>query len=121
MVCDRASVVVYMNPSAIARYGRDLTGKSVKCCHPAAANERIDRVLAWFGKAERTISFLLTIMTGKIRTSIWLPFGMGTADSLGTMKSTNFAAKKKGRRIMRVPTGAFERFWPCGLEKFVRI
>ena len=48
VVCNMESTVVYMNPSAIARYKRDLTGKSIKLCHPAAANEKIDQVLAWF-------------------------------------------------------------------------
>ena len=48
VVCDMESTVVYMNPSAIARYKRDLTGRSIKICHPAAANERIEQVLAWF-------------------------------------------------------------------------
>lgn len=51
VVCDMDSIVVYMNPSAIARYQRDLTGKSIKTCHPAAANEKIDNVLAWFRKS----------------------------------------------------------------------
>ena len=51
VVCDTASTVVYMNPSAIARYRRDLTGQNVKDCHPAAANEKIDRVLAWFAQS----------------------------------------------------------------------
>ena len=51
VVCDMQSTVVYMNPSATARYRRDLTGKSVKSCHPAAANEKIDRVLDWFEKS----------------------------------------------------------------------
>jgi PAS domain-containing protein len=50
VVCDMDSTVLYMNPAAIARYKRDLTGKSVKSCHPAPANEKIDRVLEWFGK-----------------------------------------------------------------------
>ena len=48
VVCDMESTVVYMNPSAIARYKRDLTGKSIKICHPAAANEKIEQVLSWF-------------------------------------------------------------------------
>ena len=48
VVCDMESTVVYMNPSAIARYKRDLTGRSIKVCHPAAANEKIDQVLTWF-------------------------------------------------------------------------
>ena len=51
VVCDIESTVVYMNPSAIARYKRDLTGKSIKICHPAAANERIEQVLKWFRKS----------------------------------------------------------------------
>ncbi len=51
VVCDMESTVVYMNPSAIARYQRDLTGKNIKICHPAAANERIEQVLAWFAKS----------------------------------------------------------------------
>ena len=51
VVCDMQSTVVYMNPSAIARYKRDLTGKNLKSCHPADANEKIDLVLAWFEKS----------------------------------------------------------------------
>ena len=51
VVCDMQSTVVYMNPAAIARYHTDLTGKSVKSCHPPQANEKIDRVLAWFAQS----------------------------------------------------------------------
>ena len=51
VVCDMQSTVLYMNPAAIARYHVDLTGRSVKSCHPAAANEKIDRVLAWLGES----------------------------------------------------------------------
>jgi PAS domain-containing protein len=51
VVCDMESTVVYMNPSAIARYKVDLTGKSIKRCHPAAANEKIERVLDWFAES----------------------------------------------------------------------
>ncbi len=50
VVCDTESVIVYMNPSAIKRYHRALTGKSLKDCHNAKSNEAIDRVCAWFGK-----------------------------------------------------------------------
>jgi len=48
VVCDLDDIVVYMNPSAIAHYHKDLTGKSVKDCHPPKANEMIDKVVAWF-------------------------------------------------------------------------
>ena len=51
VVCDLGSTVIYMNPAAIARYHRDLTGKSLKVCHNAASNEKIDQVLAWFAKS----------------------------------------------------------------------
>ena len=51
VVCDLDSTVIYMNPAAVARYRRDLTGRSIKDCHPAAANERIDLVLAWFAQS----------------------------------------------------------------------
>ncbi len=50
VVCDMNSIIVYMNPSAITRYKKDLTGKSLRNCHPASANEQIDKVLEWFGK-----------------------------------------------------------------------
>ena len=50
VVCDMNSIIVYMNPSAITRYKKDLTGKSLRNCHPASANEQIDKVLEWFSK-----------------------------------------------------------------------
>ena len=48
VICDMDSVVVYMNPASIKRYRVDLTGKSIKLCHHADSNDKIDRVLAWF-------------------------------------------------------------------------
>ena len=48
VVCDIDDIIVYMNPSAIERYHKDLTGKSIKDCHPPKANEMIDKVVAWF-------------------------------------------------------------------------
>jgi DUF438 domain-containing protein len=48
VICDTASVIVYMNPAAKVRYRADLTGKSLKDCHPPRANAAIDRVLDWF-------------------------------------------------------------------------
>lgn len=51
VICDLDSKIVYMNPSAVARYHGDLTGKSLKDCHNAKSNEMIDRVLAWFSQS----------------------------------------------------------------------
>ena len=48
VICDLEHTVVYMNAAAISRYHVDLTGKSIKVCHNADSNEKIDRVLVWF-------------------------------------------------------------------------
>ena len=52
VVCDMDDIIVYMNPSAIARYHKDLTGRSIKDCHPPKANEMIEKVLAWFKESK---------------------------------------------------------------------
>ncbi|MBQ3230076.1 MAG: PAS domain-containing protein [Clostridia bacterium] len=58
VICDISHTVVYMNPAAVSRYRVDLTGKSIKECHNAASNEKIDRVLAWFSEStENNIVF----------------------------------------------------------------
>lgn len=51
VICDLDSTIVYMNPAAITRYHGDLTGKSLKNCHNADSNQKIDRVLAWFAES----------------------------------------------------------------------
>ena len=51
VVCDINDIIVYMNKTAIERYHKDLTGKSIKDCHPPKANEMIDKVLNWFRKS----------------------------------------------------------------------
>ena len=48
VVCDMKDIIVYMNPSAVEHYHNDLTGKSIKDCHPSSANEMIDKVVGWF-------------------------------------------------------------------------
>lgn len=50
VICDTESVIVYMNPAAVERYHKDLTGRSLKDCHNAKSNELIEKVLAWFGE-----------------------------------------------------------------------
>lgn len=52
VLCDLQHTVVYMNPAAVARYaksgGAGLVGGSLLGCHSAAANARIEQVVAWF-------------------------------------------------------------------------
>ena len=52
VVCDINDMIVYMNPSAIERYHKDLTGAGIKDCHPPKANEMIDKVVAWFKESK---------------------------------------------------------------------
>ena len=50
VICDLEHTVVYMNPASVARYHVDLTGKSLKNCHNAESNKKIDDVVDWFKK-----------------------------------------------------------------------
>ena len=52
IICDLEHTIVYMNPSAVARYKTDLTGQNIKSCHNADSNEKIDRVVDWFKKSK---------------------------------------------------------------------
>ena len=52
VICDLEHTVVYTNPSAVARYKTDITGKSIKSCHNSDSNEKIDRVVDWFKKSK---------------------------------------------------------------------
>lgn len=52
VVCNTESVIVYMNPSAIKRYHKNLTGNSLKDCHNPKSNEMIDKVISWFEKSK---------------------------------------------------------------------
>ena len=50
VICDLEHTVVYMNPASVARYHVDLTEKSLKNCHNAESNKKIDDVVDWFKK-----------------------------------------------------------------------
>ncbi len=52
VVCDMDNIIVYMNLCAIERYHKDLTGASIKDCHPPKANEMIDKVVSWFKESK---------------------------------------------------------------------
>ena len=39
VICDLEHTIVYMNPVAIERYHKDLTGLSLKKCHNGKSNE----------------------------------------------------------------------------------
>ena len=54
VLCDLDHTIVYMNPSAMARYakhgGGALVGSSLLDCHNPQSNELIERVVAWFAQ-----------------------------------------------------------------------
>ena len=52
VVCDINHIIVYMNPSAIKAYHKDLTGDNLKDCHNAKSNELIDKVVSWFSESK---------------------------------------------------------------------
>ncbi len=52
VICDLEHTVVYMNPASVKRYHVDLTGKSIKMCHNAESNQKIDRVVTWFKESK---------------------------------------------------------------------
>ena len=52
VICDLEHTIVYMNPVAIERYHKDLTGLSLKKCHNKKSNELIDKVVEWFQKSQ---------------------------------------------------------------------
>lgn len=51
VICDLEHTIVYMNPVAIERYHKDLTGLSLKKCHNEKSSELIDKVVSWFRKS----------------------------------------------------------------------
>ncbi len=51
VICDLEHTIVYMNPVAIERYHKDLTGSNLKSCHNEKSNEIIDKVILWFKKS----------------------------------------------------------------------
>lgn len=52
VICDSEHTVVYMNAASIKRYHVDITGKSIKACHNADSNDKIDRVVNWFKESK---------------------------------------------------------------------
>lgn len=55
VLCDLEHKIIYMNPSAIARYGKRggaaLVGKSLLDCHSPKSGETIRQVVSWFAQS----------------------------------------------------------------------
>lgn len=51
VICGLDNTILYMNPAARERYKKhgDLVGTSLAGCHNADSNEKMRRVIEWFG------------------------------------------------------------------------
>ena len=78
VICNTEDIIVYMNPAAVKRYHKDLTGRSIKECHPPQANEIMNKVIEWF-KSSRDNNIIYTYRNDEeTRMYIWLLFVMMT-------------------------------------------
>lgn len=71
VICDMACTIVYMNPASVRRYKRSLVGQSLRDCHNADSNQKIDRVLAWF-QASVDNNILFTYHNGKENKDVYM-------------------------------------------------
>ena len=55
VICNTKHEIIYMNPAAIARYGKSggekLIGSSLLNCHNEKSNEMIKKTVEWFKKS----------------------------------------------------------------------
>lgn len=56
VICNLEDEIIYMNPSAVARYakwgGQALIGKSIFDCHNPKSAEMIKKIVLWFAKSK---------------------------------------------------------------------
>lgn len=52
VLCDLNHTIVYMNPFAIERYHKDLTGQSLMNCHNPDSRAKIENTIAWFKESK---------------------------------------------------------------------
>ena len=71
VICDLEHTIVYMNPVAIKRYHKDLTGQSLKKCHNEKSNELIDKVVDWF-KASKENNIVYTYNNEKENKDVYM-------------------------------------------------
>lgn len=81
VICDLEHTVVYMNPASVARYKVDITGKSIKFCHNAESNDKIDKVVAWF-KESKDNNIIFTYHSEKENKDVYM---VALRDDNGTL------------------------------------
>ncbi len=71
VICDLDCKIIYMNKAAVSRYHGDLTGKSLKDCHGADSNKKIDAVTDWF-KADKEHNIIFTYHNPKENKDVYM-------------------------------------------------
>lgn len=75
VICNLQHEIVYMNPSAIIRYGKrggaELIGKSLLDCHNKKSCEMIEKVVDWF-KAGREHNIIYTSYNEKENKDVYM-------------------------------------------------
>ena len=71
VICDLDCKIIYMNKAAVSRYHGDLTGKSLKNCHSADSNKKIDAVIDWF-KTDKEHNIIFTYHNPKENKDVYM-------------------------------------------------
>lgn len=75
VICSLDHRIIYMNPSAISRYGKwgggNLLGKSLLDCHNEESREKIHKVVAWF-KASKENNLVYTSFNEKENKDVYM-------------------------------------------------
>lgn len=71
VICDLCHTIIYMNPSAVKRYKKDLTGKRLLDCHGAVSRDRIEQVVEWF-KADAAHNIVYTFRNEKENKDVYM-------------------------------------------------
>lgn len=75
VICDLAHTIIYMNPAAIAHYGKwggkELLGKNLLDCHNEKSRESIRKVVAWF-QSSRDNNLVYTFHNAKQNKDVYM-------------------------------------------------
>ena len=85
VICNLENEIIYMNPTAIARYqkwgGAALIGKSLLDCHNPNSSKMIKKVVLWFAKSKEN-NIVYTSYNEKENQDVYM---VGLRDEDGTL------------------------------------
>lgn len=85
VICDLNHTIIYMNPTAISRYGKwggaSLLGKSLLACHNEKSREMITKVVDWF-RADASHNIVYTFHNDRENKDVYM---VALRDDSGTL------------------------------------